>query len=121
MTAKTKDLKDEKNSLITVIKILEEDQKSNKSMAWNVVNKQENTSSGSQIKSGETEHSTNQLENNRYSILSDENDDNDVIITKTQGLDRPSIREGICIHDDNKATIAIHGQDGSYSDKDKRI
>ena len=43
-----------------------------------------------------------------------------MIITKTQGQDRPS-RKGICIDDNNEVTIAIQGQDGCYGNKDKRI
>lgn len=78
-------------------------------------------SSGSQIKSGETEYnSSNQLKNNRYSILSDVNDDNEVIIT-TQGQDGSSTRKNTCIDDDNEMTITTQGQDGSSSSKDKCI
>ena len=77
MKAKIKDFKNERNSLITVIKILQEDQKYGETNKWNVVGGQKETPTRLENQPGRTENKRDSRIN-RCSILSDSDEDNEV-------------------------------------------
>jgi hypothetical protein len=78
MKAKIKDLENEKNSLITVIRILQEDQKQDESNAWNTVGRQKKIPVGLQNNPCRTDDTNANANVNRYSILSETDKDNEV-------------------------------------------
>jgi hypothetical protein len=74
MKAKIEDLENEKNSLITVIRILQEDQKQDESNAWNIAGRPKKIPVGLQNNSCRTDDTRV----NRYSILSEIDEDKEV-------------------------------------------
>ncbi len=88
LNTKIKELEDEKKSLITAIKIVQNDQKMHQESAWNVVknrkpNQNENTLRINTLRkqySGENSHNGPVKTTNQYSILSDNDNDDELLM-----------------------------------------
>ncbi|CAB4039858.1 Hypothetical predicted protein [Paramuricea clavata] len=94
MNVKIKDLNNEKNSLITVIKILQEDQ--HNEQPWSVETKQKKIQRQSIPPTDKTSNNGEPLRsNNRYSILSDTDNEHKVVITSqvSKPLDRDNLKQ----------------------------
>ena len=111
LNTKIKELEDEKKSLITAIKIVQNDQKMHQESAWNVVKNRKPNQNENTLReqySGENSHNGPVETTNQYSILSDNDNDDEILMLRIEiCLKHPSSPTGpIKIQD----VIILHKQ-----------
>jgi hypothetical protein len=89
LNTKIKELEDEKKSLITAIKIVQNDQKMHQESAWNVVKNRKPNQNENTLReqySGENSHNGPVETTNQYSILSDNDNDDEILMLSQSEL-----------------------------------